>query len=74
MERRGLSVHEIQSVIAEPEQTIDLRPGRVLVQSIRVGDDQVYLLRVVLDVSSDQLDVVTAYKTSRIARYWKGVQ
>ena len=36
--------------------------------------DQVYLLRVVIDIWPEGLEVVTAYKTSRIAKYWRGVQ
>jgi hypothetical protein len=76
MARRGLSEAEVRAVVEAAEQVLELRLGRMLAQSIRRDDDngQVYLFRVVLDVSPDGLDVVTAYKTSRIAKYWKGVQ
>lgn len=76
MARRGLSEADVLAVAAQPEQVIDIRPGRVLAQSIRpLGPDkQVYLLRVIIDIGPDGSDVVTVYKTSRIGKYWKGVQ
>jgi len=48
----------------------------VLAQAIRRlgAQDQVYLLRVVIDIWPEGPEIVTAYKTSQIARYWKGVQ
>lgn len=55
-----------------------LRPGRVLAQSIcEMGPPisrRVYLVRVVIDIADDAVDVVTAYRTSEISRYWRGVQ
>lgn len=34
----------------------------------------VYLLRVIIDLWPDGPEIVTAYKTSRIDKYWKGVR
>ncbi len=76
MARRGLSEAEVRAVADAPEQLLVVRRGRVLAQSIRqagVGQ-QVYLVRVVLDVWPDGAEVVTAYRTSQIAKYWRGVQ
>lgn len=76
MARRGLSEEDVMAVATGPEQTIDVRPGRILSQSIRrvAEGDRVYLLRVVIDLWPEGPEIVTAYKTSRIAKYWKGVQ
>lgn len=76
MARRGISEAEVRAVADSPEQTLPVRPGRVLVQSIReaVPGGQVYLVRVILDVWPDGADVVTVYRSSRIGKYWKGVQ
>lgn len=77
MLRRRLSEADVLAVARRPEQQIDIRPGRVLAQASRhlVGDDdRVYLLRVVIDMWPDGPEIVTAYKTSQITRYWKGVQ
>lgn len=76
MVRRGLSEDDVLGVAREPEQLIDLRPGRVLAQAIRRlgGEDRVYLLRVVIDIWPEGPEIVTAYKTSQIVKYWKGIQ
>ena len=76
MARRGISEAGVRAVADSPEQTLPMRPGRVLVQSIReaVPGGQVYLVRVVLDVWPEGADVVTVYRSSRIGKYWKGVQ
>lgn len=76
MARRGLSEDEVTAVATAPEQLLDVRPGRVLAQSIRPSDRdrRVYLVRVVLDVWPDGAEVVTAYRTSQITKYWRGVQ
>ena len=76
MARRNLSEVEVRAVATAPEQVFEVRRGRVLAQSIRrmSAGDQVYLLRVVIDIWPEGLEVVTACKTSRIAKYWRGVQ
>lgn len=76
MVRRGLSEDDVLSVVREPEQVLKIRPGRVLAQAIRRlgGQDQVYLLRVIIDIWPEGPEIVTAYKTSQIVRYWKGIQ
>lgn len=76
MARRRLLEEDVLAVAKAPEQVIDIRMGRVLAQSIRaLGEEQqVYLLRVVIDVWPEGLEIVTAYKSSRITKYWRGVQ
>jgi len=76
MARRGLSEVEVRAVADAPEQLLVVRPGRVLAQSIRevATGQQVYFVRVVIDVWPDGAEVVTAYRTSQIAKYWRGVQ
>lgn len=72
MERRQLPVATVTTVARWPEQVIPLRPGRVAVQTICQMDvpARVYLVRVVLDVRDDRAE---AYRTTRIARYWRGI-
>lgn len=73
MQRRGLSQDIIQNVIEAPEQVLEVRPGRVVLQSrIRAGDpSKTRLVRVFVDVDRQPPEVVTAYRTSRIAKYWR---
>lgn len=71
--RRGLSEDTIRAILAAPEQVSEVRPGRLVLQS-RISLGQVvkpFLLRVFVDVDRSPVEVVTAYVTSKIAKYWK---
>ena len=73
MARRGLPEVVVREVLSAPGQRIEIRPGRVLYQSI-VEEPQGAgrrLVRVVVDVDRQPAEVVTAYRTCRIARYWR---
>lgn len=73
MGRRGLSEETIRQVLSSPEQRLEVRPGRVLLQSrIAVGEPaRMYLVRVVVDIDRQPAEVVTAYRTSKVSKYWK---
>jgi hypothetical protein len=73
MGRRGLSDDTIRSVLSAPEQQFDVRPGRVVLQSrMAMGEGaRMYLVRVVVDIDREPAEVVTAYRTSKISKYWR---
>jgi hypothetical protein len=73
MVRRQISEHDIARVLAAPEQMQMLRPGRAVYQSrIEMGKPaKLYLVRVFVDVGFNPPQVVTAYRTSKIAKYWR---
>lgn len=73
MGRRGLSEDTIRQVLSSPEQRLDVRSGRVLLQSrIAIGEPaRMYLVRVVVDVDRQPAEVVTAYRTSKVSKYWR---
>lgn len=73
MTRRGLAEIVVREVLEAPGQRIEIRPGRVVYQSIveARGDMGRRLVRVVVDVDRQPAEVVTAYQTSRIVRYWR---
>jgi hypothetical protein len=73
MERRGLSDETVRLVLSRPEQEWTVRPGRVALQSrVTLGEaTRTYLIRVVADVDRDPAEVVTAYRTSKISKYWR---
>jgi hypothetical protein len=74
MRRRGLSRETVHQVVTTPEQRIDSRPGRVILQSrVAYGAGEIYLVRVVVDIDRRPAEVVTAYRTSRIAKYWRAI-
>lgn len=63
----------IAGVIENPEQQWDVRKGRRVMQS-RISMDETerqYLVRVFVDVDRHPHEVVTAYKTSKIEKYWR---
>lgn len=71
--RRYISEEDIAKVLAEPEQTLIIQPGRVVLQStFKIGKPpKTYLLRVFIDIDSDPPAVVTAYRTSKVSKYWR---
>jgi hypothetical protein len=73
MQRRGISQEVIEKVMNSPEQVFEAKPGRIVLQTrLAIGDPRkVYLIRVFVDVDRRPPEVVTAYRTSRIAKYWR---
>ena len=71
LRRRGLEKREIDEVLKNPGQRWDLRPSRAVLQSKTKQDETEYLLRVFVDIDRKPAEVVTAYRTSKIAKYWR---
>ena len=70
MARRGISVALLKGVLRNPEQAVEVRPGRVILQSrTRIGPHN-QLIRVFVDVDVPPAQVVTVYRTSKIDKYW----
>jgi hypothetical protein len=67
IEDHGLSIEEIETVLGVPEQKVPGHSGRLVYQS-RVGR---FLIRVVVEPDTDPLEVVTAYRTRNVAKYWQ---
>ncbi len=69
-ERRGVLEEWIRETINSPDQTVGGYGGRMVAhKKYRIGDKE-YLLRVVYE-EGEKIEVVTAYLTSQIKRYWK---
>ena len=64
--KRLISEVDLRAVLESPGQVAPVRAGRVVAQSIIAG----HLLRVFVDVDREPPEVVTAYRTSKINRYW----
>jgi hypothetical protein len=71
--RRQINIKEIDKILTDPDQTLPVRAGRQVYQSrIRSGDPQkTFLIRVVVDIDREPAEVVTAYRTSKIEKYWR---
>lgn len=71
MARRGLDEATVRQVLAAPGQRETVRPGRDVVQSRLELEGKTVLVRVFVDVDQDPAVVVTAYRTSKIEKYWR---
>ena len=73
MGRRQISETEVADVLKAPEQTETVRVGREVYQSRlqRGAPLRSYLLRVFVDSAGDVPEVVTAYLTSKVEKYWR---
>ncbi len=72
MAQRHISEADVDFVLASPEQTELVRLGRCVYQSkIVMESESPKLLRVFVDVDRDPPEVVTAYHTSKINKYWR---
>ena len=71
MERRGVDEAVVRRVLAAPEQRENVRLGRDVLQSRIEVDKKAYLVRVFVDVDRRPAEVVTAYRTSKMGKYWR---
>lgn len=72
MERRGIPAATIQAVVVSPEQRLQDRPGVSIYQSrVRFEDGKMYLVRVFVAEESEPPVIITAYRTSKIEKYWR---
>ena len=71
LERRGILLEQVQEVLRKPEQKLIVRKGRQVLQSRVVHEGKQYLIRVFVDVDRKPVEVVTAYRTSKLEKYWR---
>ena len=70
MRRRGIRTADVTRTIRNPGQVVPSVKGRAVYQSL-IGSAGRLLLRVVVKQTANVYHVVTAYKTSKIAKYWR---
>jgi len=72
MQRRNIPLKKLESVLEKPGQIVPERGGQKAYQSkVDFGQGKVFLLRVIVDDSVDPAVVITAYRTSKIDKYWR---
>jgi hypothetical protein len=71
MDRRGISVALVESVLRAPEQRFQQRPGRDVLQARARFGQRLYLIRVFVDVDRYPAEVVSVYRTSKLPTYWR---
>jgi hypothetical protein len=71
MQRRGILESTVRGVLAAPEQRHTVGADRDVLQSRVRFRGKTYLVRVFVDKDRNPAEVVTVYRTSRIAKYWR---
>lgn len=73
MRRRRIDEGQIRLVLSSPDQTIKIVSGRIIYQKRLYEKDKnkEYLHRVIVDPAGKPPVVVTAYRTSKIEKYWR---
>lgn len=74
MRRRGIPEVVVRQVLASPGQRLAVRPGRDVLQSKFEMEGKWYLIRVFVDIDRQPAEVVTAYRTSKLDKYWSAGQ
>ena len=70
IQRRNIQPDDIQQVFRNPQQVLPARPGRQIYQSIIDMNEKSYLIRLIIDEGNPPI-LVTAYRTSKIKKYWR---
>jgi hypothetical protein len=69
---RGIPRDAVLGILERPGQIVPERRGRRAYQSqVDLGTGRTFLVRVIVDESVEPPVVVTIYRTSRIAKYWR---
>lgn len=70
MGRRGITDAEVEGVVRNPGQVLPAKKGRQVFQS-KVGSGGHLLLRVIVKAEPAGYAVISAYRTNKVAKYWK---
>jgi len=70
MRRRGIRRSEVVQTIRNPRQVVPSSKGRQIYQRL-IGRTGRLLLRVVVKPAANAYHVITAYKSSNVAKYWR---
>ena len=71
MERRGIPLVAVESVLDAPAQKVPEHGDVVCYQSKVQINQKPYLVRVMVNETATPAKVVTVYRTSKISKYWK---
>ena len=73
MHRRGIKYETVLFTISQPDQTIidEDDMSIIIYQSIIKDDEQMFLLRVLVNKDKQPNVIVTLYKTTKILKYYE---
>ena len=70
LDRRQISLALLEDVLSHPEQKVPGHEEILCYQSRVTIGGKPYLLRVMVNETTEPLTVVTIYRTSKITKYW----
>ena len=70
--RRGITEEFMKSVVKKPQQKLPSKKGRVILQNkyYDQAERKEMLLRVIGIETAKTFNVITAYETSKVSKYW----
>lgn len=72
LKQRQIPRDLLDYALKSPQQIIPERDGKKAYQSqLTFGDGKVFLLRAIVDDAVKPAVVITVYRTSKIAKYWR---
>jgi len=71
LQERNISKEAVRKTVFNPDQVVEQEEDILLFQSILVEEQRKYLLRVVAKIQADDYLILTAYRTSKIEKYWR---
>ena len=73
IKRRNLTEEIVRHAIENAEQHWEVRKGRAVYQTCLKMDkpEKNYLIRVFVDINREPSEIVTAYRTTKIEKYWR---
>ena len=72
LRRRDIPKSVVEDVLTNPQQVVSTLLGRSAYQSrVDFPNGRTYLVRVIVDERLQPPAVITAYRTSKIAKYWR---
>ena len=72
IKRRGIPAALLDSVLENSQQVVVEKGGKKAYQSrLDFGQGRMFLLRAIVDDSVDPPVVITAYRTTKISKYWR---
>jgi hypothetical protein len=70
MKRRAIRQADVVTAVRSPEQVLPSAKGRTI-HHFRIGRGRTMLLRVVVKEEPKVYHVITAYKTTKVSKYWR---
>lgn len=70
-ERRNIPPEVLEAVLQNPQQIVQDKDKKAYQSQIQFENGKTYLVRAIVADNTNPAIVITVYRTSQIARYWR---